>query len=115
MSAICIVDGASVTEQNVCRTQIVSSWSSGCGQGMHLKAIVLLGDSNADMSPLTLCDSPHAQGTFAGILSKHLRVPHISSGDLIRSEMAKGSKLAQTLAGFVKKGECRSLCPYQPS
>jgi len=45
------------------------------------------------------------KGTHGALLSKALNVPHISTGDLIRQEMAKETDLGQQLSEYVVKGE----------
>jgi adenylate kinase len=45
------------------------------------------------------------KGTQAAILSKKMDIPHISTGDLLRAEVAKGSELGKEASAIMKKGE----------
>ncbi|URE36520.1 adenylate kinase [Musa troglodytarum] len=45
------------------------------------------------------------KGTYASRLSQLLGVPHISTGDLVREELASSGPLAQLLAGIVNHGQ----------
>ncbi|XP_009418660.2 probable adenylate kinase 6, chloroplastic [Musa acuminata AAA Group] len=45
------------------------------------------------------------KGTYASRLSQLLGVPHISTGDLVREELASSGPLAQQLAGIVNHGQ----------
>ncbi|CAL9129326.1 unnamed protein product [Musa textilis] len=45
------------------------------------------------------------KGTYASRLSQLFGVPHISTGDLVREELASSGPLAQLLAGIVNHGQ----------
>ena len=45
------------------------------------------------------------KGTYATGISKNLGIPHISTGDIFRAEIAKGSKLGKEVEDYIKKGE----------
>lgn len=45
------------------------------------------------------------KGTQCMRLSRHYRVPHISSGDMFRAELKSGSEAGQRLNKFMKAGE----------
>jgi adenylate kinase len=45
------------------------------------------------------------KGTQAKLLAQRFAVPHVSSGDLLRAEVAAGSALGQKVAGVLDRGE----------
>lgn len=45
------------------------------------------------------------KGTYASRLAKHLDIPHISTGDLVRAEVKKGSIMASQLEALMKQGK----------
>lgn len=45
------------------------------------------------------------KGTQAKILSDKLNIPHISTGDILRSNIREGSDLGRSAEGYVKAGE----------
>ena len=45
------------------------------------------------------------KGTQAQAISEHLRLPHISSGDIFRENLKKETELGKLAAGFMNKGE----------
>ena len=50
--------------------------------------------------------SPGAgKGTQAALLSKKLSIPHISTGDMLREELKKGTSLGLKVKAFMAKGE----------
>ncbi|MCK5107554.1 MAG: adenylate kinase [Nanoarchaeota archaeon] len=54
---------------------------------------------------LILLGGPGAgKGTQAKMISKEYEIPQISTGDLLRAEVAKGSKLGKELDGILKSG-----------
>jgi adenylate kinase len=55
---------------------------------------------------LVLLGAPGSgKGTQAARLKQHLQVPHISTGDLLRAEVAAGSKLGMEAKGVMARGE----------
>ena len=55
---------------------------------------------------LVLLGAPGSgKGTQAARLKEHLQVPHISTGDLLRAEVAAGSKLGLEAKGIMARGE----------
>ena len=55
---------------------------------------------------LVLLGAPGSgKGTQAARLKDHLQVPHISTGDLLRAEVAAGSKLGLEAKGIMARGE----------
>src|SRR3989338_9235374 len=44
------------------------------------------------------------KGTYSSRLSPQLGIPHISTGDIFRAEIAKGSELGRKVEGIVKSG-----------
>ncbi len=55
---------------------------------------------------LILLGPPGAgKGTQAGVLSKNLRIPHISTGDMLRDAVNKKSELGMKAHSFMIKGE----------
>lgn len=63
--------------------------------------------SSATPSPLilVLLGPPGAgKGTQAVLLSHHLQLPHISTGDLLRENVRNGSALGVLAKGFMEKG-----------
>ncbi|MCJ0825581.1 adenylate kinase [Luteimonas sp. 50] len=55
---------------------------------------------------LVLLGAPGSgKGTQAARLREHLQVPHISTGDLLRAEVAAGSKLGLEAKGIMARGE----------
>jgi len=60
----------------------------------------------ASSSQLVLLGPPGAgKGTQADLLSARLRTPHISTGDMLRLEISRGSALGTRARGFMDKGE----------
>ncbi|MCJ7508452.1 MAG: adenylate kinase [candidate division Zixibacteria bacterium] len=45
------------------------------------------------------------KGTQARLLSDKLRIPHISTGDILRESIKHGTDLGKKAAGFLEKGE----------
>ena len=55
---------------------------------------------------LVLLGAPGSgKGTQAARLTAHLQVPHVSTGDLLRAEVAAGSKLGLEAKGVMARGE----------
>jgi adenylate kinase len=55
---------------------------------------------------LVLLGAPGSgKGTQAGRLKTHLQVPHISTGDLLRAEVAAGSALGQQAKAVLARGD----------
>ena len=55
---------------------------------------------------LVLLGAPGSgKGTQASRLKEHLQVPHISTGDLLRAEVAAGSTLGLEAKGVMARGE----------
>lgn len=55
---------------------------------------------------LILLGAPGAgKGTQAAAIADHLGVPHISSGDLLRSAVAARTALGREVAGYLDRGE----------
>ncbi len=44
------------------------------------------------------------KGTYASMLSKKYGIPHISTGDIFREEIAKGTELGKKVKEYVEKG-----------
>lgn len=60
----------------------------------------------SNRSHLVLLGPPGAgKGTQAGKLSKQLGIPHISTGDMLRDEVQRGSKLGLEAKGLMDKGQ----------
>ncbi|HOW42967.1 MAG TPA: adenylate kinase [Candidatus Omnitrophota bacterium] len=54
---------------------------------------------------LVLLGAPGAgKGTHAKMLSKELKLPHVSTGDLLRSNVANNTPLGQEAQGYMTKG-----------
>lgn len=54
---------------------------------------------------LLFLGSPGAgKGTYAQVLEKELGIPHISTGDLLREEIKKGSELGKRIEGIMQSG-----------
>ncbi len=54
---------------------------------------------------LVLLGAPGAgKGTHAKMLSKELQLPHVSTGDLLRSNVANNTPLGQEAQGYMTKG-----------
>jgi adenylate kinase len=45
------------------------------------------------------------KGTQAKKLSEYFGIPHISTGDILREEMSKGTELGNVVEGYMEKGE----------
>lgn len=55
---------------------------------------------------LILLGPPGAgKGTQAGMLSETLQLPHISTGDLLRSNIKEGTELGKTAKGYMDQGK----------
>jgi adenylate kinase len=55
---------------------------------------------------LVLLGAPGSgKGTQAARLREHLQVPHVSTGDLLRAEVAAGSKLGLEAKGIMARGD----------
>lgn len=60
----------------------------------------------SNRSHLVLLGPPGAgKGTQAGRLSKKLSIPHISTGDILRDEVQRGSDLGLKAKGLMDKGQ----------
>ncbi len=54
---------------------------------------------------IALLGAPGAgKGTQASVISQQLNLPHLATGDLFRQAVQKGSKLGQTVKGYMDKG-----------
>ena len=55
---------------------------------------------------IVLLGSPGAgKGTQAKVISEKFDIPHISTGDILRHEIKRGSELGKEAAGFVESGK----------
>ena len=55
---------------------------------------------------LVLLGAPGAgKGTQAKLLKEHLQIPHISTGDIFRSNISEGTKLGKKVQKYVVSGE----------
>jgi len=45
------------------------------------------------------------KGTYASIMAPEMKIPHISTGDIFRDEVAKKTALGREAAGFLERGE----------
>lgn len=55
---------------------------------------------------LLLIGPPGAgKGTQAKYLRDRLQVPHVSTGDMLREQIRKGSSLGEEAAGYIKEGK----------
>ncbi len=55
---------------------------------------------------IVLLGAPGAgKGTQANVISEKFGIPHISTGDILRYEIKKGSQLGKKVAKFVESGE----------
>src|SRR6476659_2638598 len=45
------------------------------------------------------------KGTQGVVVARHFGVPHVSSGELLRSQVARGSALGQQVAGCIARGD----------
>jgi len=45
------------------------------------------------------------KGTYASIMAPEMKIPHISTGDIFRDEVAKKTELGKEAAGFLERGE----------
>jgi len=45
------------------------------------------------------------KGTYAGILSKNYKIPHISTGQILRDEVKKGTKLGKKVEEIINRGD----------
>ena len=60
----------------------------------------------SNRSHLVLLGPPGAgKGTQAGKLSRQLGIPHISTGDILRDEVQRGSELGIKAKGLMDKGQ----------
>ena len=60
----------------------------------------------SNRSHLVLLGPPGAgKGTQAGRLSRRLSIPHISTGDILRDEVQRGSELGLKAKGLMDKGQ----------
>lgn len=55
---------------------------------------------------LVLLGAPGSgKGTQGAVLSRHFDIPHISSGDLLRTHVARRTKLGRTIRGALERGD----------
>ncbi|MEM2790666.1 MAG: nucleoside monophosphate kinase, partial [Thermofilaceae archaeon] len=45
------------------------------------------------------------KGTYAAAISERFGIPHVSTGDMIREEIKKGTELGRKLREYVERGE----------
>ncbi|MDH5703722.1 MAG: adenylate kinase [Aigarchaeota archaeon] len=45
------------------------------------------------------------KGTYASIMAPEMKIPHISTGDIFRDEVARKTALGREAAGFLERGE----------
>jgi adenylate kinase len=62
-------------------------------KNIHVGAIVLLGPPGA------------GKGTQAKLIAKHYGIPHISTGDILRSNVARGTELGRKAKAVMERGE----------
>jgi adenylate kinase len=57
------------------------------------------------MRLLMLAPPGAGKGTQASLLARHFGIEHISSGDLLRAEVAAGTELGRRVQSYVERGE----------
>ena len=57
------------------------------------------------MKLVLLGASGSGKGTQGVVVARHLGVPHVSSGELLRAQVAAGSDLGRQVAGCIARGE----------
>src|SRR6516164_367404 len=66
---------------------------------------VMTGKTNA-AGPIILLGPPGAgKGTQAKLIAQHYEIPHISTGDILRSNVARGTELGRKAKAVMERGE----------
>ncbi len=62
--------------------------------------------SNNAVGPIILLGSPGAgKGTQAKLIAEHYGIPHISTGDILRANVARGTELGKKAKAVMERGE----------
>ncbi|MFA5884687.1 MAG: nucleoside monophosphate kinase [Acidimicrobiia bacterium] len=66
----------------------------------------LTGGQPAEPAHIIVLGRPGSgKGTQSALLSEALGLPHVSTGDLLRTEVARGGRAGREIAGWVERGE----------
>src|SRR6476660_9407380 len=61
---------------------------------------------NIPVGPIVLLGAPGAgKGTQAKLIAGHYRIPHISTGDILRDNVARGTELGRKAKAVMERGE----------
>jgi adenylate kinase len=62
--------------------------------------------TNIAVGPITLLGAPGAgKGTQAKLIAQHYGIPHISTGDILRDNVARGTELGKKAKAVMERGE----------
>jgi adenylate kinase len=63
-------------------------------------------DTSRIIGPIILLGSPGAgKGTQAKLIASHYQIPQVSTGDLLRDNVSKGTQLGKTASSIMARGE----------
>jgi adenylate kinase len=66
----------------------------------------MAGDASRIIGPIILLGSPGAgKGTQAKLIAAHYLIPQVSTGDLLRDNVSKGTRLGKQAASIMARGE----------
>jgi adenylate kinase len=83
------------------------------GEGSGVKKQILAGggadamsSKNIPVGPIVLLGAPGAgKGTQAKLIAGHYGIPHISTGDILRSNVARGTELGRKAKAVMERGD----------
>src|ERR1051325_1745199 len=81
----------------------VQALASGSNSG----ASCMVDESLRKVAVIFLGPPGAGKGTQAKLIAKHYKVPHISTGDILRENVARGTELGQKAKAVMARGEGR--------
>jgi adenylate kinase len=79
---------------------------SGARSGFPAGGVDAMSAKNIPVGPIVLLGAPGAgKGTQAKLIAGHYGIPHISTGDILRENVARGTELGRKAKAVMERGE----------